>query len=33
MLKEREPLDKITKFTGLSHDEIAKIKHRTNPKR
>ena len=33
MLKEREPLDKIKKFTGLSHDEIAKIKHKTHPKR
>ena len=33
MLQEHEPIDKIKKFTGLSHDEIAKIKHRTHPKR
>ena len=33
MLQEHEPLDKITKFTGLSHDEIAKIKSGTHPKR
>jgi len=33
MLQEHEPLDKITKFTGLSHAENAKIKSGTHPKR
>jgi predicted transposase/invertase (TIGR01784 family) len=28
MLKDNEPLDKISRFTGLSQDEIAKIKNR-----
>lgn len=26
MLKDNESLDKISRFTGLSHDEIAKLK-------
>jgi len=28
MLKDNEPLDKICKFTGLSHDDIMKLKNK-----
>ena len=28
MLKENEPLDKISRFTGLSQDEIAILKNK-----
>ena len=27
MLKDNEPLDKISRFTGLSQDDIAKLKN------
>lgn len=28
MLKDDEPLDKISRFTGLSQDDIAKLKNK-----
>ncbi len=32
MLKDGEPLDKISSFTGLSQDDLVKLKNRKNAK-